>query len=135
MAGAAPYDQIRELCKRRGYSRKDSKEVSITRLAPGGAEARNRTSSNDDVIDTLVTIAGKTGRALVGVTENSDTPLRSQGRQCRVDVADKQVTKGTAYWRHPDLKSRWDVIQSSAAERVDNAISERIAEGRDRALG
>ena len=36
------YDQIHELCERRGYSREDSEEVSKTRLASTCAEERTR---------------------------------------------------------------------------------------------
>ena len=37
--------------------------------------------------------------------------------------ADKEVVRGPAQWRHPDLKVRRDATRPSAVERVDDAIS------------
>ena len=50
-----PYSQLRELRNSRGYSRKGSKAVIITRLASTDEVDRNRTVSEDDAMDTSET--------------------------------------------------------------------------------
>ena len=50
-------------------------------------------------------------------------------------VADMEVVKENAPQRNPELKSRVNATQSSAAEGVDAAIPGCVAEERDRVLG
>ena len=103
------YDQVHELCRRRGYGRGDSKEVSNTRLASMDAEERKRTSTRDGFVETLVAVTGKGGRAPVAVAGNVDFPLGGRETRCRVDglhsafVAGKDVAQQHAQRRNPEL--------------------------------
>ena len=54
----ASYDQIRELCRRRGYFREGPKEVPETRLASLAAEGRKRAVAEDKAADTPVAVPG-----------------------------------------------------------------------------
>ena len=78
------YDQIRELSKRRSYSRKDSKAVLKTRAASAVAEERKRAITEERAMDTLVTVTERRGRESVDAPENSGESLRSQETRCRV---------------------------------------------------
>ena len=134
------YDQIHQLCKRRGRCRKDSKEVSESRLDAVGAEARRRAFRGDTSMDTSVAATGKRNRGPEGVAENPDELQSYQDKRCRVgdlhlasDVG-KEVAKEHARRRYPESKSRSDVTQASAAEGVGAAISARVAEECNRVL-
>ena len=50
-------------------------------------------------------------------------------------LAGKEVVKGHAQWRNPDLKARRDATPASPVEGVNAAITARIAEECDRVLG
>ena len=62
-------------------------------------------------------------------------PDRGLGNLHLAVVADKEVAKGPARRRTPDLKSRSDAAQAAAAEGEKAAISAWVAEEYNRALG
>ena len=76
------FDQIHESRERQGCGRKDWKKVSGTRLASMDADESKRAPTGGDATDTSVAVAGKRGRATVGVADNSDVPLRNQKTPC-----------------------------------------------------
>ena len=53
-----PYDQFRDLRKRRGYHRKDSREALETRLALINAAEERRVVPGGDAMDTSETVVG-----------------------------------------------------------------------------
>ena len=123
------YGQPHELCNSRGYRREDSGDVFKTRLASMDEVGRNRTSPEDDAMDTPGASAGKRDWSPADVVDILGGSLGNRGRRCRVGdlhsafFADKEVVRGPAQWRHPDLKVRRDATRPSAVERVDDAIS------------
>ena len=95
------YDQMHELCNRRGYNRKDSKEVLKTQVGSMGAEERKRTFTGDNPMDTSVTVTRKRGRATEDVVGKSDASLGSQEKRCRVgDLRLAFVTEKEAAGEH-----------------------------------
>ena len=60
-------------------------------------------------------------------------PTRTQDRRYRADalrlasVADGEVVKGHAQWRHTELKSRVDATRPSVVEGADAAVSTWVA--------
>ena len=66
-----------------GYSRKDAKDVSETRLALIDAAEAKRIPLGGDGLDTPGTIAGRRERASAGEVMEADTPAESLGEKCR----------------------------------------------------
>ena len=135
------YDQIDEQCRRRGYSRKDTKEVLKTRLAPMDAEQQKCSVSGDSTMDTSVTVTGKRSRVSDAVAENSGKFVGDQDEWRRVGglhlafVADREVAKERAKWWNLGSQARRDATQACAEEEVNDAISAWVAEECNRVSG
>ena len=135
------YDQLHALCNSRGYSREDSKLVLRTRASLRGAGNRKCAPTEHDPMDFSVRVREKRGRAPAEVVGNLDAFSRNQEKRCRVEVlraafvSAKEVVKGHARRRHPELESRLDATRTSVLAGVDVAISAWVAEECNRVLG
>ena len=80
--GHLSYYQLHEVCKRKGYSRKDSNAALKIRLAPMGEVDRNRKAAGGRAMETSGTLAGKRGRAPVDAAEISEGASYESGEAC-----------------------------------------------------
>ena len=96
------YDQLRELCKRKGNCRKDSKAVPQTHLPPMVEVDRKRKVAEGDVTDTSETLTGTRDRAPVDTVEISEKSIGNHEERCHVGdlhlafVAEKDVAEERA---------------------------------------
>ena len=99
------FDQIHEQCRKRGYSRKDSKAAPKTRLASLAAEKSKRTLTEGYGMDTSATAAGSTVRPPADAAEYLNRSHHSQDKGGPVVafrltfLADKEVLKVRARGR------------------------------------
>ena len=104
------YGQLREQCKPRRYSRKDSEAVLKTRLTVMDAEGSKRTLVESNDTDSTVSVSGKRKRPTVDVADHLEGYHLSQDERYRVDAvraaftADMEVVQARARWRNPESK-------------------------------
>ena len=108
------YDELRDPCRQR--HRKVRFEVSTV------AVDRERKLGGERAVDSSATLPGEWIRAMVDAAENSEELLSNREKRGRAGdlpsafVADKEVAKGRAQWRNPNLKARRDATHASVAE-------------------
>ena len=84
---------------------------------------------------TAVSVLGKRGRAPVHGVETLDGPPRNRNQDLHLALlAGEDLVKVYAQRWNPELKSRIDVVLSSAVAGVDAAISKWVAEACNREL-
>ena len=93
------------------------------------AEESNRTSTEDYISDSSVSVSGKRECLPVNAAGNLNGSHQSRDKRYRVDAfrlasdSDNKVVREPARKRNPEWESRADATQSSVVERVDAAIS------------
>ena len=105
------YNELHQVCRRRGNARKDSRAVLKTRLSTTGAVERKRAHDNENVMDT-----------------SGDKPA-AKAKRCRVEdiypatVVEKDILKERAQWRNSEMTAHQDAAEASLLKGVDAAIS------------
>ena len=138
-SGSAKYDQLsngqlHELCRQRGYHKKDTKAVLRTRLEAMDAAAKKTAegSSNDMDSSMRTRFTGKRSRCTNGTMEmGTEVGGDNEKRPRNTDLAialevDMEVVKEHAQWWNPELKPQVEAQQSSVAEGVGGAVSARV---------
>ena len=94
-----------------------------------GALEQKRNCDMAGPTDTSETLTGKRNRS----TDTADELSATQWKRRRVShlrlafVKGKEIVKGHAPWRGPEMKARWDATHAFPAEGVDAAISAQPA--------
>ena len=93
------YDELRNLCKSRGYCKKDAKTVLKTRVEAMDTSARNSSQLQTDNMDTSYSVLGKRERSR-SVSHILDTPTQlGVGKRARGDAtAIALAVKEHAHW-------------------------------------
>ena len=105
------YDTLDQLCRRRGYAKKNSKAVLKTRLSTMDADDRKRVREKGEAASTP-----------------GDMPV-NQGKRRRADdlyfppVGNKEIVEGDAQRLGPGAKAHWDAANTSPLVGADAAIS------------
>ena len=106
-----------------------------------GAAEQKRDRDGADSTETSETLSGTRNRAMGSAMNNLAELPATEGQRCRVGdpyvafVVDKEIVKGHASWRNPEIKARWDATQAPAVEKLGAAISVWTAGERRRDLG
>ena len=74
-----PYDQIRNLCKDRGYYKKDAKAALKTRLEATGAVDRQLISQKENEMDESPSVFGRRGRSIAEQSASGQNQQRVWG--------------------------------------------------------
>ena len=115
------YDELRDLCRRRGYSRRDPKAVLKSRLFTINAFERKRNRSMAD-----------------GANTSGATPP-NQGKRRRADdlflalVEEKEIVMDHAQRWGLETKAHWNANDASSVNGADFAISASTADEREKA--
>ena len=103
------YDQIHNLCKERGYHKKDAEAVSKTRLEATDAVERRLITQNENTMDTSSSVFGKRDRFMVELSAVEPTQQQVEGKRSRGNVpaitteVDLAAVQTHAQWWLPDL--------------------------------
>ena len=127
------YGQLRELCRRRGYHKKNTKAAPNTRLEAMDAATEKTKKGSSNHMDTSMTVLGKRSRTTEGSTETGTAADGKSGKRTRsaaVNIAfavDLEVVTGHVQWGHLGLEPRMEAQQFSVVEGVDSAVSAWVA--------
>ena len=135
------YDELHNLCKSRGYCKKDAKTVLETRLEAMDAAERNSPQVQSGNMDTSFSALGKIARSR-SVSQILDIPTqlsvgkRVRGEQTATNMAvDLAVVNTHAQWWSSDLKPQMTALSHQMIEGNDEAASAWVADECNRVLG
>ena len=106
------YNQIRDICKARGYHKRDAKAALKTSLETMDEVERQLTKRTQHDMDTSSSFSGKRDRSMVEQAAMEHNQQQVEGKRSRGDApaitmeVDLAVAQAHAQWRSPELKPK-----------------------------